>query len=162
LTELRECVDATSNDRTEVVLKQGETSETKYADDLGALAPDAVVREALAAGGWLRINYDREDSDDLVQVGVVDVLDFGSREAAKAGAKTTLRGTDEEGNSISKYYNVVQADNLLVIYTSEYHEDRGGNTASPGVGVTAQRCLGKLGSSVTLPEPKRVLTDPVE
>ncbi len=162
LPALRDCVDATSNDRIEAVLTQGETNETKYSDDLGALAPDAVVHEALAADGWLQIVRNREDSNDLVQVGLVEVLGFESGDAAKVAATTTLRGTDDEGISISKYYNVVQADNLLVIYNNEYHEERGGSTAKLGVRITAQRCLSKIGSSVTLPEPKRVLSDPVE
>jgi hypothetical protein len=63
---------------------------------------------------------------------------------------------------IADYYYVIRIEQLVFVYQDNYHEDRGGSTAVPGVIATAQACLEKLGSSATLPEPKRVLEDPVE
>jgi hypothetical protein len=160
LSALRDCAQVRGGDGA--VLTQGETNETRYGDELDASAPQDVVRQALLAGGWLRLTYEREDSSDRVRVGAMDVLDLGTVEAAKAGQQAARAGKDSFDNAIADYYHVIRVGQLVIVYRNDYHEDRGGATAVPGVIATAQACLGKLGSSARLPEPKRVLTDPVE
>jgi hypothetical protein len=160
LTALRDCAQVRGSGRA--VLTQDETDQTRYGDELSASAPQDVVRQAVAAGGWLRLTYEREESSDRVRVGAMDVLDFGTVEAAKTGQEAARAGKDDSGNAIVDYYYVRRAGQLVFVYQDSYHEDRGGSTAVPGVIATAQACLAKLGSSARLPEPKRVLDDPVE
>jgi hypothetical protein len=92
----------------------------------------------------------------------MDVLDFGTAEAAKSGEEAARAGKDGSGNAIADYDYVVRVGSLVFVYENSYHEDRGGSTAVPGVIATAQACLAKLDSSARLPEPKRVLDEPVE
>jgi hypothetical protein len=161
LMELRDCIEANSGNRTSVVLTQSEDEQMRYEDDLGAAAPDNVVRQALAAdGGWLRLTYEPEDSRIVVMVSGMDVLDFGNTEAAQAGKTAVLAGTNEDGEPVSKFSQAVQVQNLVFVYERDYQDDGSGTV--PGVIATAQKCLGKLGSTATLPEPKRIKTEPVE
>jgi hypothetical protein len=160
LTALRDCAQVRGSGGA--VLTQGETDRTRYGDELDASAPQDVVRQAVAAGGWLRLTYEREELSDRVRVGAMDILDFGAVEAAKGGENAARAGKDDSGNAIADYYYVVRLGQLVVVYENSYHEDRGGSTAVPGVIATAQACLAKLGSSARLPEPKRVLDEPVE
>jgi len=157
LQDLRACVDAHPGDRVKAALTEGKPAKTKLSSaELDAYVPDDVLNRALAAGGYMRMRYDRKDSSNPIQVGAMDVLALGTADAAKTGAEATLRGTDSKGGSISKNYNVVQVETLLVVYPKRYRDDRGGDIASRGVRASAQKCLAKLGSTVKLPEPKRV------
>jgi hypothetical protein len=74
LSDLSDCAQVRSSG--EAVLTQGETDETRYGDELDTDAPQDVVRQAIAYGGWLRLkyDYDRTDGPDVVRVGVIDVL----------------------------------------------------------------------------------------
>jgi hypothetical protein len=160
LMELRSCLEANSGRRTSIVLTQSEDEQMRYSDDLGAAVPDEVVRQALRAGGWLRLTYESEDSRIVVMTSGMDVLDFRSPKAAQAAKTAALAGTNEDGEPVSKFSQAVQIENLVFVYERDYQDDGSGTV--PGVIATAQECLGKLGSTATLPEPKRIETQPVE
>jgi len=161
LTALRDCSEANSGKRGSVVLTQTEDKQTRYADRLGAAAPDDVVRQALTAGGgWLRLTYEAEDSHTIVIVRGMDVLDFRTTKAAEAAKQAVLAGTNEDGEPVSKFSQVVRVENLVFVYERDYQDDGAGKV--PGVIATAQECLGKLGSTIRLPEPQRIETKPVE
>lgn len=160
LTELRACLEANSGKRTSIVLTEREDEQMRYTDDLGGAAPDDVVRRALAAGGWLRLTYEPEDFRGVVIVGGMDVLDFGNATAAQAGKTAALAGTNEDGEPVSKFSQAVQVENLVFVYEKTYDDD--GSGTRPGVIGSTRECLGKLGSTATLPDPRRIETQPVE
>jgi hypothetical protein len=161
LASLLDCAKANAGPHSDAELTDTTSSPSGADDELGAIAPDAVVREAIKAGGWLRLTYSPAESSTIAKVGAIDVLDFGSAAQAAAAKAKALAGTDETGNRVGEYNVAVQTDNLVWVYARTYDDD-GTVGIVTGVIGTAQTCLSKLGSPVSLPEPKRVATQPVE
>lgn len=118
LAALAECFEANASD-SEVSFTQGDDPEIVHGENFDANAPDDIVREAVAAGGWLHADADSGD-----RVGTLDVFEFATQDAATAAVPAIENGREPvDGWRYGDSYQAVQDGTVVLVLDRPERED---------------------------------------
>jgi hypothetical protein len=118
LVALAECFEVNS-DHFEFTFIQGEDPEILYGEDFGANAPDDIVREAVAAGGWLHADV----TDGQPRIGQLDVFEFATEGAATAAIPKIENGREPGADwRYGDSNHAVQDGTILFVLDKPYDE----------------------------------------
>lgn len=155
LAALAECFEVNA-EHIGIEFLQGEDPEITHGEDFGAAAPDEIVREAVAAGGWLSA-----DGDSYGRIRYMDAFEFATEGAATAAIPKIENGRDPyDGSRYGDRYQAVQDGTVVFVLDMPYDLTTRVDHAN-GVDALLDTCLPRA-SSVRFASPAGTMSYRIE